>query len=298
MNLLLSCIDFSQLSGSPVYFYELSRTLVERGHRVTLVSNIGGEITRRAAERGVRCVDFARYEDLPFREYDAMVLSQLGPAQFCTSHELDVPAIMVTHSEFTVEEPLIHPRIKRYVAIRPSIVDKLTQMNGIDPSMVEVVYNPMDTDRFTPGKMPNRAGKTKTVLFAGQFTPQRMETVADLVARSVAEGFHLTLVGDRMSGPFPDYADPSKLPSNVRWYPSTWDVERHLRNCDETAGILYGRTTTEGWLCGKPGWIYSLDRDGHVTGRELSLPDRDELVDRHDRHRVSERIERIIESVI
>lgn len=32
-------------------------------------------------------------------------------------------------------------------------------------------------------------------------------------------------------------------------------------------GILLGRTTIEGWMCGKPGWIYDIDSNGNILGK-------------------------------
>ncbi len=42
-----------------------------------------------------------------------------------------------------------------------------------------------------------------------------------------------------------------------------------IHQCDETAGILLGRTTIEGWLCGKKGWIYDVDNTGVIKSKEL-----------------------------
>ncbi len=33
--------------------------------------------------------------------------------------------------------------------------------------------------------------------------------------------------------------------------------------------ILLGRTTIEGWMCGKKGWIYDVDSSGNVLSKEL-----------------------------
>jgi hypothetical protein len=47
-----------------------------------------------------------------------------------------------------------------------------------------------------------------------------------------------------------------------------------VKNCSETSGILLGRTTIEGWLCGKPGWIYNVDENGYIINKEKhNVPD-------------------------
>jgi hypothetical protein len=43
-----------------------------------------------------------------------------------------------------------------------------------------------------------------------------------------------------------------------------------VQQCDETAGILLGRTTIEGWLCGKGGWIYDIDKSGNILGKTFN----------------------------
>ena len=47
-----------------------------------------------------------------------------------------------------------------------------------------------------------------------------------------------------------------------------------VKNCSETAGILLGRTTIEGWMCGKSGWIYNVDKYGKIINKEkFDIPD-------------------------
>jgi len=48
------------------------------------------------------------------------------------------------------------------------------------------------------------------------------------------------------------------------------NVEEYLKKCDYTAGIFKGRTTIEGFLCGKQGWIYVVDREGKIISKELT----------------------------
>ena len=45
------------------------------------------------------------------------------------------------------------------------------------------------------------------------------------------------------------------------------NIESYVKNCSETAGILLGRTTIEGWLCGKSGWIYDVDKEGNILSK-------------------------------
>ena len=63
--------------------------------------------------------------------------------------------------------------------------------------------------------------------------------------------------------------------SHVKHYPSTWQVERYVSNCKETAGIQLGRTTIEGWVSGKSGWIYNVDSDGNILNISFHEPPSD-----------------------
>jgi hypothetical protein len=51
------------------------------------------------------------------------------------------------------------------------------------------------------------------------------------------------------------------------------NVEDYIKKCDYTAGIFKGRTTIEGFLCGKSGWIYVVDNKGNILSKVLqSVP--------------------------
>jgi hypothetical protein len=56
---------------------------------------------------------------------------------------------------------------------------------------------------------------------------------------------------------------------HVKYFEPTPNVEKYIQQCDITAGILLGRTTIEGWMCGKSGWIYDVDNTGNILSKEL-----------------------------
>jgi hypothetical protein len=57
---------------------------------------------------------------------------------------------------------------------------------------------------------------------------------------------------------------------HVTYFEPTSNTEKYIHQCDETAGILLGRTTIEGWLCGKKGWIYDVDSSGNIKNKTLN----------------------------
>ena len=125
-----------------------------------------------------------------------------------------------------------------------------------------MIYNPIDGERFK--KYDNV--KTKPfVLFVGTIDYLRKNTIYDLVEYTKENGKQLWLVGTNKS----DYLDDLLTNDNVKYYESTWNVERYVKECEETASILMGRTTIEGWLCGKSGWIYQIDEQGNILSKNL-----------------------------
>jgi hypothetical protein len=63
--------------------------------------------------------------------------------------------------------------------------------------------------------------------------------------------------------------DMIKDETHVTYFEPTPNIETYIHQCDETAGIMLGRTTIEGWLCGKKGWIYDVDSNGNIKSKAL-----------------------------
>jgi hypothetical protein len=62
---------------------------------------------------------------------------------------------------------------------------------------------------------------------------------------------------------------------HVKYFESTWNVENYVQDCDKVAGILLGRTTIEGWLCGKTAIIYDIDETGAIKSISTHEPPSD-----------------------
>jgi glycosyltransferase involved in cell wall biosynthesis len=182
-----------------------------------------------------------------------------------------------------LENPIVDDKIKKYIAIRPSIKDYVVNNFGISEDMVEVVYNPFDKSRFKPNSLPSGTDKP-VVLFVGTMDYLREKPIMDLVEKCRTENKELWLVGKDTMG----YA--SNLGNNephVKYFEPTDKIEEFYYKCDVTAGIMLGRTTIEGFLCGKPAIIYNVDKTGEITGVEyhevpenLSIFDFDNIIDK------------------
>jgi hypothetical protein len=92
----------------------------------------------------------------------------------------------------------------------------------------------------------------------------RETTIKDLVDYTKSINKELWLVGENKSNYLSDLLNNQ----HVKYFEATNKVETFVKNCSETAGILLGRTTIEGWLCGKPGWIYNIDDSGYINNKE------------------------------
>lgn len=262
VRILIAIGYFRCLTGSEMYVYELSRELVRVGHCVTIVSNIGGEITERVKKAGAEAYGF---EELPHGlTFDVMHLNQAGPSEYAIERFPKVPALATIHSEYT-EAPFIDNRIRKYICIRPSVQEKLIHDYGIEIGRAEVIYNGFDFNRFNTRYTPVKREK-KLVVFPGTVDRLRRSAGMDLIDRSKEEDFEVWFIGDRHA----DYLD--NLPPTVTYMPSVWNVEDYVKQSDETAGILLGRTTIEGWLCGKPGWIYDIDHGGNIRSVTFHAP--------------------------
>jgi glycosyltransferase involved in cell wall biosynthesis len=173
----------------------------------------------------------------------------------------NIPKITTIHSEvIDLENPYIHDSIKKYVCIRPEIQNHIVEKFDIDESNTKVIYNPIDTNRFN-------TKDTKTypyILFVGTIDYLRENTIRDLVEYSKSINKELWLVGENKS----NYLTELLQNTHVKHFEATNKVEPYVKNCSETAGILLGRTTIEGWLCGKPGWIYNVDNSGEILDKK------------------------------
>lgn len=295
IKVLLSCLNFRTFTGSELYVFELAKELKKLNCSVTVLSQIGGPLTDMAKKLGIKCLSF---EEAPgfklgdgkwgfntqegFKPSTENVLYRISEVDFDIIHMQHKPVaermiqfypeinkIYSIHSEvIELEDPIKHESIKKYIAIRPEIKDYIVDKFEIPEEQVEVIYNPIDNDKFKPKptvKIEN------SVLFVGTIDYLRKETILDLMERTKEEGKELWLVGEDKS----NYLQQVLFEPHVKYFPATWSVENFIYKCEETAGIQLGRTTIEGWMCGKPSWIYKVDSGGFILSKEKFDPPTD-----------------------
>lgn len=315
LKVLIACLNFKGYTGSELYVFELAKGLKKKGHDVSVVSNIGGPITDKARKLGIKVYSveeppsFKRGDGIwalpkpdggvmpsdpntlykvAVADYDIMHLNHTPIAKRMLELYPEIPAISSIHSEvIELEHPVISDKIGKYIAIRPEIKEFLINAFHIPEEKIDVVYNPIDNTRFnTDYKLPENTGDSKKIVFVGTIDYLRRNAIIDLVKTTKEEGNQLILVGNNSDNYLEGLLRENE---HITYYPATPKVETIVKQCDETAGILLGRTTIEGWLCGKGGWIYDVDSAGNIIGKTFH-----EVPDDVDKFRADKVVEEVL----
>ena len=295
IKVLISCLFFRTFTGSELYVYELAKSLLKLNCDVTVLSQIGGPLTDMAKRIGIKCLSFEESpgfklgdgkwgfnspegfkpstENVMYRvsevNYDIIHMQHKPVAERMIQFYPEIDKIYSIHSEvIELEDPIKHESIKKYIAIRPEIKDYIVNKFEIPEESVDIIYNPLDNEKFKP---KSNVKTDNAVLFVGTIDYLRKETILDLMERTKEEGKELWLVGEDKGNYLPFVLNEP----HVKHFPPTWSVENFISKCEETAGIQLGRTTIEGWLCGKPSWIYKVDSGGFILSKEKFNPPTD-----------------------
>ena len=316
IKVLISSLFFRTFTGSELYIFELAKNLIKQNCDVTVMSQIGGPLTDMAKRLGIKCIPF---EEAPgfklgdgkwgfntpegFKESTENVMYRVSEVNFDIIHMQHKPVaermiqfypeidkIYSIHSEvIELEDPIKHESIKKYIAIRPEIKDHIVDKFEIPEEQIDVIYNPIDNDKFKPKPLVKTEN---SVLFVGTIDYLRKETILDLMERTKEEGKELWLVGEDKS----NYLQQVLFEPHVKHFPPTWSVENFIYRCEETAGIQLGRTTIEGWMCGKPSWIYKVDSGGFILSKEKFEPPAD--VEKYFSSNVSKQIKEEYQKIL
>jgi glycosyltransferase involved in cell wall biosynthesis len=268
LKVLIGCLKFNEYTGSELYVYELAKELVKQNCDVTICSQLGSDMVRRAMIRGIKLVNISeppgfkrgdgewilqtpdgekvsekdKLYKLSEVKYDIMHLNHTPITEYLLKLFPNTPVISTIHSEvLELEKPVIHDNILKYIAIRPEIKQHLIDRHEISENKIEVVYNPIDGARFKPNGVLKH--DKKRVLFVGTIDYLRKDTIFDLIGETKREGSELWIVGIKREKYLDDLNE-----EHIKYFDPTWNVEKYVQQCDETASILLGRTTIEGWL--------------------------------------------------
>jgi hypothetical protein len=288
INVLLVLSTFRELTGSELYVFEICKGLKKYGHDVSICAqNIGGILTNMAINEGINVF---HVDSIPENlKFQIIHCQHTHITKKIINKYPKVPKICTIHSEiYNEENPVINSSIKRYIAIRPEIKEHIINKFFIPSELIEVIYNPVDDGRFNM----EGAKDLGYYLFVGTIHNPRKMAIFDMIEKSKNEGRELWIVGKNHS----DFLDKIINHSHVKYYTDTVDVEKFVKNCYQTSGIMMGRTTIEGWMCGKPGWIYNVDNTGRILNKELHEVPSD--IDRFHLSNVSSQIIKIYNDVL
>ena len=295
LNILIACLNFNDFTGSELHVYELSKGLRKLGHEVTICSSIGGEMEKKAKSLGIKLCQANEPPGFKLGDGKTSVQTPQGPVLMkegqlykisdvkfdvmhlhhkpIVEHFLKLfplaPVVCTIHSEvIDLEHPVKDNRIASYICIRPEIQDFIISRFDIDKTKTTVIYNPFDTDRFK--KMPLPSTEKERILFVGTIDYLRQNSIVDLIEETAKNNQELWIVGKKRT----NLLDNLQA-THVKYFEPTWNVEHYIKQTHKTAGILLGRTTIEGWLCGRPGIIYQIDESGDIESKNLYDPPND-----------------------
>jgi hypothetical protein len=159
MRLLITNMQLCGRSGTELYVFDLALELVRQGERPIVYSPKLGELADQLKARAVPVVDqLDQIAEAP----DLIHGNHLLPTLTALSHFPGTPAINVCHDcSAWHDRPVIHPRVKRHVAVDAACEQRLVEMEGVPSELVEIHFNGVDLQKFSPRaalpKQPSRA---------------------------------------------------------------------------------------------------------------------------------------------
>jgi glycosyltransferase involved in cell wall biosynthesis len=292
LKILIGCLSFSNFTGSELHVFELAKALTKNNCDVTICSTLGNPLVSLAKQYSIKVCDMKEPPNFKLGDgkwqlntpeglvtskentlykisderFDIIHSNHKPITEFLLKIYPDIPFISTIHSEvIALEQPVISDNIKKYIAIRPEIKEYLITNFNISPDKIDVIYNPIDINKF---KIINNTIKRskKICLFVGTIDYLRKNTIQDLINTTRDNNEELWIVGKKNDTYLENMIQNE---SHVKYFEPTYNIEKYVQQCDYTAGILLGRTTIEGWLCGKKGWIYNVDEFGNIKSKTL-----------------------------
>lgn len=294
MKVLISCLSFKNLTGSELYVYELAKGLIALDCDVTILSQIGQPLQGMAEKLNIKCLPLS---DAPgyklgdgvwgfngqngfekskpnayYKEKEVhfdIIHTQHKPiSQLVCNLYPNVPKIYTIHSEIIdLEEPIEHSSVKKYIAIRPTIKDYIKEKISISDEDIALIYNPIDSAKFNSHKAING----DYYLFVGTIDYLRINAIKDIIKKAEAEKKDVLIVGSNEHGLLDELNN-----SNVKIMKPIWsDLPKYVKRSYKVVGIKLGRTTIEGWMCGKNALIYDVDDKGIILNMTEHNPPKD-----------------------
>ena len=251
LRVLIGCLNFNGYTGSELYVFELAKQLINEGCEVSVCSNIGQPLLSAANKLGIKT--YSLQEPPGFKlgdgkwklkttngdvdsqpntlyklidiDFDIVHLNHKPVTEHLMRLYPNTPMICSIHSEvINLEEPVISPEIKKYIAIRPEIKEHIVDKFGISNSDIEVIYNPIDNSRFKV--IPNKEVRDKKrILFVGTIDYLRRSALQDLVDTTRESNQELWIVGKKNDTYLDDMI---RNQDHVKYFEPTPNVEKYI----------------------------------------------------------------------
>ena len=283
LKVLICCQFFKNYTGSEMSNFELAKELVKQGLDVTIISIVVGEpLYSMAKKYKIKVIDIRNSPNYVLNnknqfefirndiDFDIIHINHKPIGEIILQLYPNTPAVMHIRSEVipVFEAPIVHENIKKYISIRDSITDYIKSF-GIAEKDIIHIDNPFDYSRFNTNYdksiYSNKQDK-KVILFIGTLDHLRKNILFDLKEMVIKDNEELWIIGAD-NGNY--LGDLIKDTTNIVYLGIQSNVETYIKKCDYTAGIFKGRTTIEGFLCGKPGYVYTVDKNGNILNKEF-----------------------------
>ena len=258
MKILLACHPLRSMNGVFFYVYELAKELGRLEHDVTITcKTIAYDPLDRLKQ--LPNVTVRLFDNLEDEQFDIIHLNQPKATLFLLDKYPETPAVSTIHSTvFDADGPCNDGRIYKHICIREDVQEYYQHIMNFQ--QFTVIPNGIDFEKFKPDPSKMKTDD-RYYLFVGGMGSLRRRAIKDFAIKAKQDNAYLRVVGNFLSHLGNNHG-------NVYCYPFTWDIEKHVQGCIESAGIFMGRTTLESWACGKPSWIYNISKSGNVISSE------------------------------
>ncbi|WP_394773706.1 hypothetical protein [Flavobacterium sp.] len=163
MNILITNITISEYTGTETYVKELAIELINRGNLVEIFALIMGDLSQELIEKGINVTSNLKQlkliPDIIHAHHNINTLKVINFFKF-------TPVVFFIHDRTSVfDHPLKHKNILKYVAVDYNCKERYFLENNFKEEDIEIVYNWVNTDRFSLKKQINKQLK-KALVFS------------------------------------------------------------------------------------------------------------------------------------
>jgi len=201
LRVLLTNNTLDYRAGSELYIYDVAVELQKRGHQPIAFSTILGPVAERLRAATIPVVDDLTRISIPpdiihGQHHFETLLAVLSFPQ--------TPAINFCHGWTPMEEqPLIFPRIMRYIAVDHTCRDRLQLEHGITAERISVILNFVDTERFRP-RAPLPSVPKRALAFGNYFGADVMLPILQAACEKAGLQLEVAGIGSNQEWPEPE----------------------------------------------------------------------------------------------